>query len=102
MDINKKELAKRITDDAFIESITQKLFHRYDLNKNNFLEKDELMNIMRDVAKEVFNCEPEDVALETEFEKLDKDKNNKIDISEFSYFIKQYINLVMNDNLQFM
>ena len=60
------------------------------------------MNIMRDISKEIFNCEPERIALETEFEKLDKDKNNKIDISEFSYFIKQYLNLIMNDHLQFM
>ena len=99
MDVNKNEIIERRNDDAFIDELTRKIFIYYDLNKNNYIEKNELMNAMRDISKKIFNTEPEQSAVETEFKKLDKDNNNLIDILEFRTFVKQYLNLVINCSL---
>ena len=99
MDVNKNEIIERRNDDAFIDELTRKIFIYYDLNKNNYIEKNELMNAMRDISKKIVNTEPEQSAVETEFKKLDKDNNNLIDILEFRTFVKQYLNLVINCSL---
>ena len=96
MDVDKNEIIERINDDEFIDKLTRKIFIYYDLNKNNYIEKNELMNAMRDVSRKIFNTEPEQSAVETEFKKLDKDNNNLIDILEFRTFVKQYLNIVIN------
>ena len=99
MDVDKNEIIERINDDAFIDELTRKIFIYYDLNKNNYIEKNELMNAMRDVSRKIFNTEPEELAVETEFKKLDKDNNNLIDILEFRTFVKQYLNIVINSSI---
>ena len=96
MNINKDELAKKIYDDSFVTKVTKKYFDHYDKNSNRFLEKNELLEVMKDIAKTIFGCDPEKGALESQFEKLDKDKNNKIDLSEFKPFIREYLEMMVN------
>ena len=50
---------------------------------------------MRDIAKTFFGCEPELAAIESQFQKLDKDGNNRIDMSEFKPFIKEYLKMMI-------
>ena len=94
MNIDKEELAKKINDDAFVTQVTKKYFEHYDKNCNKYIEKRELLNVMKDISKTIFGCDPEKGALESQFEKLDKDKNNKIDITEFKPFIKDYLEMI--------
>ena len=49
---------------------------------------------MKDIAITFYGCEPEKGAIESQFEQLDKDKNNKIDIKEFKQFIKDYLKMI--------
>ena len=90
MDVDKNEIIERINDDAFIDELTRKIFIYYDLNKNNYIEKNELMNAMRDVSRKIFDTEPEQSAVETEFQKLDTDNNNlkQMLITKEMYFNK--------------
>ena len=99
MDIDKNEVIGRINDDEFINDLTHRIFIHYDVNGDNFIEKKELKNIMRDVAHKIFNTEPEQSAIETEFQKLDTYHDNLIDILEFKTFVKQYLNLLINSSL---
>ena len=94
--IDKKELAIKIKDESFVNDVTKKYFTYYDLNTNRFLEKNELLNIMKDISRTYFRCQPEKDALEFQFSKLDKDKNNKLDIGEFKPFIREYLQMLLD------
>ena len=95
MDFNKDELVKRIDDDSFITEVAEKFFRYYDKNKNSIIEKNELIRTMKDISRTFYGCEPEASAIETQFEKLDKDKNKGIDFNEFKSFIRNYIKMLI-------
>ena len=95
MDINKDELISRINDDAFVTQVAEKYFKYYDINMNSIIEKNELLRAMKDIAKTFYGCEPEKSAIESQFEKLDKDKSKGIDFKEFKLFIKNYIKMLI-------
>ena len=96
MNISKEELSKKINDDNFITEVAKTYFSHYDKNLNKSLEKKEIMIIMKDISKTYFGCEPENSAIETQFQKLDKDRNNKIDFQEFKHFIKEYLDMLVS------
>ena len=95
MDFNKDELVKRIDDDSFITEVAEKFFGYYDKNKNSIIEKNELIRAMKDISRTFYGCEPEASAIETQFEKLDKDKSKGIDFNEFKSFIRNYIKMLI-------
>ena len=95
MNISKSELANKIKDDNFITQVSKKYFLNYDKNGDNFIVKKELTNVMTDISKTFFGCEPEKAAIETQFKKLDKDKNDKIDFGEFKSFIKEFLKMIV-------
>ena len=49
---------------------------------------------MKSISKTYFNCEPEKGVIEAQFSKLDKDKNNKLDLTEFKSFIKDFLQMM--------
>ena len=95
MNISKKDLPKKIKDDSFITEVSKKYFYNYDKNTNSYIEKAELVKIMKDISLTFFGCEPEKGAIEEQFKKLDKDKNDKIDFNEFKGFIKEYLTMIV-------
>ena len=95
MSYSKNDLAKKINDEGFISQVAQKYFIHYDSNNNQYLEKKELLGVMSDIAKTFFGCEPERAAIESQFKKLDKDGNGRIDMSEFKPFIKEYLKMMI-------
>ena len=95
MEITKEDLVNKINDESFITQVAEKYFNFYDKNGNGSLEKKELIKIMNSIAKTFYGCEPEKGAIEEQFEKLDKDKNNTIDFNEFKSFIQDYIRMLI-------
>ena len=95
MEINMNNLAEKIKDESFINEVSKNYFNHYDKNHNNSLEKSELLKIMKDISKTFFGCIPEKGAIESQFESLDKDKNNRIDFVEFKVFIKDYLKMIV-------
>ena len=68
----------------------RKLFEKYDFNKNGVLDKDEFINIMVDVLRELGEDLPEKKHIEVAeegFENFDLNKNGKIEFNEFYDFI---------------
>ena len=70
--------------------IVRKLFEKYDLNKNGVMEKEEFIQVMIDILKELGENLPEkkhrEVA-EEGLKRFDLDSNGKIDYNEFFDFI---------------
>ena len=95
MSFNKANLANKIKDDAFVSEVAKKYFDNYDINSNGYIEKKELSNVMKSISMTYFNCEPEKGVIEAQFSKLDKDKNNKLDLAEFKSFIKDFLKMMV-------
>ena len=52
---------------------------------------------MTDIAKVFYGCEPEKAAIETQFKKLDKDKNQILDFNEFKVFVKESMKKIIGN-----
>ena len=69
----------------------RKLFEKYDLNKNGVMEKEEFIQVMVDILKELGEDLPEkkhrEVA-EEGLQKFDLNHNGKIEFNEFYEFIR--------------
>ena len=68
----------------------RKLFEKYDLNKNGVMEKEEFIQVMIDILKELGEDLPERKHREVAEEGLirfDLNKNGKIEFNEFFDFI---------------
>ena len=95
MELNKQELINGIHDDGFITNIAERYLRYYDKNHNSVIDKKELLKVMKDISRTFYGCEPEAAAIEEQFKKIDKDKNNTIDFGEFKNFIKDYIKMLI-------
>ena len=69
----------------------KKLFEKYDANKNGVMEKEEFINVMVDILKELGEDLPEkkhrEVA-EEGLQRFDLNCNGKIEFNEFYEFIR--------------
>ena len=69
----------------------RKLFEKYDLNKNGVMEKEEFVQVMVDILKELGENLPEKKHREVAEEGLarfDLNNNGKIEFNEFFEFIR--------------
>ena len=99
MNISRSELANKINDDSFITQVSKNYFRSYDKNGDKYIAKKELMIIMTDISKTYFGCLPEKSAIEAQFKKIDRDKNEKIDFAEFKSFIKEFLKMIVDFNI---
>ena len=86
MSMTLKTMATYVDNDR-----VRKLFEKYDLNKNGVMEKEEFINVMVDILKELGEDLPEkkhrEVA-EEGLQKFDLNNNGKIEYNEFYEFIR--------------
>ena len=69
----------------------QKLFEKYDNNRNGVMEKEEFIQVMVDILKELGEDLPEKKHMEVAEEgliKFDLNHNGKIEFNEFFEFIR--------------
>ena len=86
MSMTLKTMATYVDNDR-----VRKLFEKYDLNKNGVMEKEEFINVMVDILKELGEDLPEKKHREVAEEgllKFDLNNNGKIEFNEFYEFIR--------------
>lgn len=87
-------------DYRWVRHIAKLLFTRYDVNRNGRIERRELLRVINDLHLERFNCSEELIArfVEAEFERLDVDKSQGLDLDEFTNYVKR-MSVWMRDQL---
>jgi Ca2+-binding EF-hand superfamily protein len=80
--MNDKNLPKAIEEQA------RKTFHKYDLDKSNYIDLHELKVLMLDVSKEIGIPEPSEEDLKQVLIDTDKNKDNKLQLEEFLELFK--------------
>ena len=86
MSMTLKTMATYVDNDR-----VRKLFEKYDLNKNGVMEKEEFIQVMIDILKELGEDLPEKKHREVAEEglmKFDLNHNGKIEFNEFYEFIR--------------
>ena len=87
--ITKEELKKKILDKAIFDPIVDKTFYETDLNKNGYIEKDELGYLLKSIYRTLGLADPPQAEIERELSILDKNGDNKISKDEFRILIRE-------------
>lgn len=82
-----------LTDDD-VEEIVEKVFEKYDANKNGFIDKNELRKICEDVAKSRGLPEIKDDKFEATLKGMDLNADGKVSKQELSKFIEEIQNMI--------
>ena len=92
MEKNKKdkkaELKKKILDKDNFNEMLDKTFQETDLNKNNYIEKNELAILLKSIYATVGLPPPSKTDIEQELERLDKNGDKKLSKQEFKVLVR--------------
>ena len=85
---NKEELKKKILNKETFNAMLDKTFHDADLNKNNYIEKDELTSLLKSIYATIGLPAPSQSDVELELKRLDKNKDKKLSKDEFKSLVR--------------
>ena len=84
----KAELKKKILDMDNFNEMLDKTFQETDLNKNNYIEKNELAILLKSIYATVGLPPPSKTDIEQELERLDKNGDKKLSKQEFKVLVR--------------
>ena len=84
----KEEFRKKILDKDIFNSILNKTFHDADLNKNNYIEKNELAALLKSIYATMGLPAPSKSDIEQELKRLDKNGDKKLSKQEFQVLVR--------------
>lgn len=84
----KEQLKKRILDKNTFEPMVDKTFNDTDINKNGYIEKNELARLLKTIYASIGLPAPPVADIEKELKRLDKNGDKKISKEEFKILIK--------------
>ncbi len=87
--MNQFEMA--LKDDNFLELITDLYFEKFDKNKNQILEYNEFVNMVKGISKECKAPEPSEDEIIGIYKGLDKDKKKGLTKDECKVFIVEVL-----------
>ena len=95
---NKEELKKKILNKEIFNAMVDKTFNDADLNKNNYIEKDELNTLLKSIyelailLKSIYGTlglnPPEEKEIDDELKRLDKNDDRKLSKEEFRALVR--------------
>ena len=85
---NKEDLKKKILNKETFNAMLDKTFQDADLNKNNYIEKDELSTLLKSIYATIGLPPPSQSDVELELKRLDKNKDKKLSKEEFKSLVK--------------
>ena len=84
----KEELKKKIMNQELFNEMVDKTFRDADLNKNNYIEKNELSTLLKSIYVTVGLPPPSTSDIELELRRLDKNGDQKLSKQEFKTLVK--------------
>ena len=85
---SKEDLRKRILDKKNFEAIVDKTFKDADLNKNDFIEKNELSVLLKSIYGTLGLPQPTKSDIDQELKRLDKNGDKKLSKNEFRVLVR--------------
>ena len=84
----KEELKKKIMNQELFNEMVDKTFRDADLNKNNYIEKNELSTLLKSIYVTVGLPPPSKSDIELELRRLDKNGDQKLSKQEFKTLVR--------------
>lgn len=87
--MNKKdELKKKILNKESFDAMVDKTFRNADLNKNNYIEKNELSTLLKSIYVTIGLPPPSKSDIELELKRLDKNGDQRLSKQEFRTLVR--------------
>ena len=87
-DDKKAELRKKLLDEDNLNAMVDKTFKDADLNRSDFIEKDELATLLKSIYATVGLPPPSKQDIDQELKRLDKNKDKRLSKEEFKVLVK--------------
>ena len=87
-DDKKAELRKKLLDEDNLNAMVDKTFKGADLNRSDFIEKDELATLLKSIYATVGLPPPSKQDIDQELKRLDKNKDKRLSKEEFKVLVK--------------
>ena len=87
-DDKKAELRKKLLDEDNLNAMVDKTFKDADLNRSDFIEKDELATLLKSIYATVGIPPPSKQDIDQELKRLDKNKDKRLSKEEFKVLVK--------------
>ena len=85
---SKEELKRRLLDKKTFEEMVNKTFRDADLNKNDYIEKNELAVLLKSIYGTIGLPQPSKSDIDKELKRLDKNGDKKLSKKEFSVLVR--------------
>ena len=86
--MDKETLKKKLSDGAYLDEMVDSTFNNADLNKNSFIERNELAILLKSIYGTLGLSPPEEQEIDEELVRLDKNKDQKLSKEEFKVLVK--------------
>ena len=87
--MDKESLREKINNGALLDEMVETTFKNADLNKNSFIERNELAILLKSIYGTLGLNPPEEKEIDDELKRLDKDNDNKLSREEFKVLVKE-------------
>ena len=92
----KKIILSAIENDLIIYPIVKRSFEEADKDKSGYVDRSELAACMVDISVKLGASKPDQKAIDTEFHKLDINRDGRIDFKEFQIFVKENLKKILD------
>ena len=86
--MDKESLKKKLQDGALLDEMVDSTFSNADLNKNSFIERNELAILLKSIYGTLGLNPPEEKEIDDELKRLDINKDHKLSKEEFKVLVK--------------
>ena len=86
--MDKEALKEKVNNGALLDEMVETTFKNADLNKNSFIDRNELSILLKNVYGTLGLDPPKEKEIDDELKRLDKNNDNKISQEEFKVLVK--------------
>ena len=86
--MDKEALKEKVNNGAILDEMVETTFKNADLNKNSFIDRNELSILLKNVYGTLGLDPPKEKEINDELKRLDKNSDNKISKDEFKVLVK--------------
>lgn len=97
--VSRKDIEGILFNPTQLDKLVQVAMRTVDCDGSGMIEKSELANIMRQVAMDVGDDEPNDSDVDEVLKEFDKDQDGKINYEEFKEIIVRVLKNILNSNM---
>ena len=86
--MDKEDLKQKVLDEKILDEMVETTFVNADLNKNSFIERNELAVLLKSIYGTLGLSPPKESEIDQELRRLDENNDGKLSKSEFKTLVR--------------